>query len=86
MPPGKTLSAGPTHGTKRYKDRVTLMFCCNATGTDKKKVFDDWESCTAKMLQELQCPAHRRLRALEKGMYELKNLCQTKITGYFSAP
>jgi len=38
MPPGKTLSAGPTHGTKRYKDRVTLMFCCNATETDKRKV------------------------------------------------
>lgn len=38
MPPGKTLSTGPTHGTKRYKDRVTLMFCCNATGTDKRKV------------------------------------------------
>ena len=52
----------------------------------QEKGVDDWESCTAKMLQELQCPAHCRLRALKKGMDELKNWCQTKITGYFSAP
>lgn len=37
-PPGKTLSAGPARGTKRNKDRVTLMFCCNANGTEKRKV------------------------------------------------
>jgi len=36
--PGKMLSAGLVHGTKCYKDRVTLMFCCNATATDKRKV------------------------------------------------
>lgn len=37
-PPGKTLSTGPVHGTKRFKDRVTVMLCCNASGTDKRKV------------------------------------------------
>lgn len=37
-PPGKALSAGPVHGTKSYKDHVTVMFCCNATGTDKRKL------------------------------------------------
>ncbi|XP_043929608.1 tigger transposable element-derived protein 6-like [Protopterus annectens] len=37
-PPGKILSAGLVCGTKRYKDRVTVMFCCNATGTNKRKV------------------------------------------------
>jgi hypothetical protein len=35
MEPSKTLSSHPTSGTKKPKDRVTVMLTCNATGTDK---------------------------------------------------
>jgi hypothetical protein len=39
MPPSRSLTTGPQHGTKQYKDRVTIAFCCNADGSDKLKPF-----------------------------------------------
>jgi hypothetical protein len=35
LEPNKTLSRGPITGTKKPKDRVTIMLACNATGTHK---------------------------------------------------
>ena len=35
MQPNRTISNGPVSGTKQSKDRVTVLFTCNATGTEK---------------------------------------------------
>ena len=35
LEPNKTLSSGPITGTKKPKDRITIMLACNATGTHK---------------------------------------------------
>ena len=37
LEPNKTLSDKQTSGLKIEKDRVTLGFCCNSTGSDKVK-------------------------------------------------
>ena len=34
MPPSKCLTTGPKHGTKQFKDHVTIVLCCNADGLD----------------------------------------------------
>ena len=34
MPPSKSLSKGPRHGTKQFKDRITVALCTNADGSD----------------------------------------------------
>ena len=39
MPPSRSLTTGPQHGTKQYKDRITIAFCTNADGSDKVKPF-----------------------------------------------
>jgi hypothetical protein len=35
MKPNKTISNRPVAGTKQSKDRVTVLFTCNSTGTEK---------------------------------------------------
>ena len=35
MKPSRTISNGPVAGTKQSKDRVTVLFTCNSTGTEK---------------------------------------------------
>lgn len=35
LEPNKSLATGPITGTKKPKDRVTIMLTCNATGTHK---------------------------------------------------
>ncbi|CAG8631824.1 4178_t:CDS:2, partial [Acaulospora morrowiae] len=35
LEPNKSLSSGPLIGTKKPKDRVTIMLACNVTGTHK---------------------------------------------------
>lgn len=35
MEPSKTLSTGPLSGTKKSKDRVTILLTCNITGSIK---------------------------------------------------
>ena len=35
MKPSHTISNGPVAGTKQSKDRVTILFTCNSTGTEK---------------------------------------------------
>ena len=35
MEPNKSLASGPIVGTKKPKDRVTIMLACNATGSHK---------------------------------------------------
>ena len=35
MKPSRTISNGPVAGTKQSKDRVTILFTCNSTGTEK---------------------------------------------------
>jgi hypothetical protein len=35
LEPSKSLSGGPITGTKKPKDRITIMLACNATGTHK---------------------------------------------------
>ena len=35
MKPNHTISNGPVSGTKQSKDRVTVLFTCNATGSEK---------------------------------------------------
>ena len=35
MKPIRTISNGPVAGTKQSKDRVTILFTCNSTGTEK---------------------------------------------------
>jgi hypothetical protein len=37
MRPNRTISNGPVAGTKQSKDRVTVLFTCNATGTEKMR-------------------------------------------------
>ncbi|GES96528.1 tigger transposable element-derived protein 6-like [Rhizophagus clarus] len=37
LEPSKTLAQGPLAGKKKSKKRVTLLFTCNATGTEKMK-------------------------------------------------
>lgn len=37
MPPNTTLATEKTPGTKRDKTRITILFGCNATGSDKLK-------------------------------------------------
>jgi hypothetical protein len=37
MQPNRTISNGPVAGTKQSKDRVTVLFTCNATGTEKMR-------------------------------------------------
>lgn len=37
MPPSKSLSQGPRHGTKQFKDRITVALCTNADGSDHVK-------------------------------------------------
>ena len=37
MPPSKSLTQGPQHGTKQFKDRITIALCVNADGTDYLK-------------------------------------------------
>jgi hypothetical protein len=37
MPPNRTLASGPVRGGRSDKTRVTLLFCVNATGTDRLK-------------------------------------------------
>ena len=39
MPPSKSLSQGPRHGTKRFKDCITVALCSNADGYDRIKPF-----------------------------------------------
>ena len=41
MIPDKSLSTKSEshHGVKRAKDRITILLCCNSTGTDKRKLF-----------------------------------------------
>ena len=34
MPPSKSLAQGPLHGTKQFKDRITIALCANADGSD----------------------------------------------------
>lgn len=34
MPPSKSLTQGPQHGTKQFKDRITVSLCVNADGSD----------------------------------------------------
>jgi hypothetical protein len=39
MTPDKSLTTGRhIHGTKRSKQRITIALCCNATGTEKRKL------------------------------------------------
>lgn len=33
----KTMATGPVKGTKESKKRITIVLCCNATGSDKRK-------------------------------------------------
>ena len=35
LEPSKTLAQGPVTGTKKSKNRVTILLTCNATGEDK---------------------------------------------------
>jgi hypothetical protein len=35
LPPNKTLATVKRNGKKSEKDRITVAFCCNATGTEK---------------------------------------------------
>ena len=35
MRPNRTISNGPVAGTKQSKDRITVLFTCNATGSEK---------------------------------------------------
>lgn len=35
LEPTKSLSSGPLTGTKKPKDKITVMLACNATGTHK---------------------------------------------------
>ena len=37
MPPSKSLSQGPHHGTKQFKDRITVALFTNADGSDSIK-------------------------------------------------
>jgi hypothetical protein len=37
MPPNRTLASGPVRGGRSDKTRITLLFCVNATGTDRLK-------------------------------------------------
>lgn len=37
LEPDRTLASNIIKGTKKSKERVTLVLCCNATGTDKLK-------------------------------------------------
>jgi hypothetical protein len=37
MPPSKSLAQGPCHGTKQFKDRITVALCTNADGSDSIK-------------------------------------------------
>jgi hypothetical protein len=37
LEPSKTLAQGPVTGTKKSKNRVTILLTCNATGEDKLK-------------------------------------------------
>ena len=39
MPPSRSLTTGSQHGTKQYKDRVTIALCCNADGIDELMPF-----------------------------------------------
>ena len=39
MPPSKSLTTAPQHGTKQFKDRITIALCTNADGSDKIKPF-----------------------------------------------
>ena len=39
MPPSKSLSQGPRHGAKQFKDSLTVALCTNADGSDKIKPF-----------------------------------------------
>ena len=34
MPPIKSLAQGPLHGTKQFKDRITIALCANVDGSD----------------------------------------------------
>ena len=37
MPPSKSLASGPRHGTKQFKDRITVALCTNVDGSDRMK-------------------------------------------------
>ncbi|KAF0147144.1 MAG: Uncharacterized protein FD143_3102 [Ignavibacteria bacterium] len=37
LPPNSTLATKPIHGTKKIKDRLTVVLCSNATGSFKMK-------------------------------------------------
>jgi hypothetical protein len=37
MPPNRTLASAPVRGGRSDKTRITLLFCANATGTDRLK-------------------------------------------------
>ena len=39
MKPSCTISNGPVAGTKQFKDRVTILFTCNSTGTEKLRPY-----------------------------------------------
>ncbi|CBQ70028.1 related to transposases [Sporisorium reilianum SRZ2] len=35
MPPNKTIAASPTSGLKKKKTRISILFACNSSGTEK---------------------------------------------------
>jgi hypothetical protein len=37
--PQRSLATGERAGRKQDKQRITMSLCCNATGTDKLKLF-----------------------------------------------
>lgn len=41
MRPGKTMSSNSDtcHGGKRSKERISILFCCNMSGTEKESLF-----------------------------------------------
>jgi len=39
MPPVKTIASKPAAGLKKNKTRITILFACNSTGTEKLDLF-----------------------------------------------
>ena len=37
MPPSESLTSGPRHGTKQFKDRITVALCTNVDVSDRMK-------------------------------------------------
>ena len=72
LEPSRTLALNPVIGTKKSKNRITILLCCNASGTEKLKPLLIHRYETPRSLNKIDKPFVKRMGNLIRGTQNIK--------------